>query len=516
MIITQQLEIDLAHQGVMPRLNAMHNDANSRVVEISLLENGTPWQIPADVTAAVNYNKPDGTAGLYDTLPDGSSACAISGSTVTVFLAPQVLTAPGLVQASVILTRDTAQLATFPLSILVEAIPGSGAEKSVDYYHYTTFDALNRAIGNLADLETGDQSSLVAAVNEIAGGAGTGTVKSVNGVSPDENGNVAVDLTEAVNDALTQAKASGEFDGKDGKDGLSVFVAHITAGDAAELSVSPDDVVTNRYSVKIGDILLTDDGKIFTVNSFEMSSDLAGNTELYYNAGFFSDIGGAASTGGTSVTVQSVSESTEDGGSNIVTFSDGKTVTIKNGNKGSDGADGTTPHIGDNGNWWLGDTDTGVSASSNGSGGSGSSWELVTDVTLEEDVQNFVYTDLNATELQFAWYGRFNNADDSLANANQNVNVKVREESWAPAATNAMFGYVRPSGNMFWATGELRIVAGLAEAFTKVVANANTAANPTYGGRPHELEKFNYLKIDTGTETTFFKSGGRFILYKKA
>ena len=52
---------------------------------------------------------------------------------------------------------------------------------------------------------------------------------------------------------------------------------------------------------------------------------------------------------GTSVTVKSVSESTADGGSNVVTFSDGKTVTIKNGSKGSsgtngkDGADGKTP-----------------------------------------------------------------------------------------------------------------------------------------------------------------------------
>lgn len=32
------------------------------------------------------------------------------------------------------------------------------------------------------------------------------------------------------------------------------------------------------------------------------------------------------------------------------------------GENGKDGEDGTTPHIGDNGNWWLGDTDTGVSA----------------------------------------------------------------------------------------------------------------------------------------------------------
>lgn len=53
----------------------------------------------------------------------------------------------------------------------------------------------------------------------------TDYVKTVNGIKPDENGNVKVDaidkesIDEAVNKALTKAKESGLFDGKDGKDG---------------------------------------------------------------------------------------------------------------------------------------------------------------------------------------------------------------------------------------------------------------------------------------------------------
>ena len=39
------------------------------------------------------------------------------------------------------------------------------------------------------------------------------------------------------------------------------------------------------------------------------------------------------------------------------------------GPAGADGKDGISPHIGDNGNWFIGDTDTGVSASSGGGGG---------------------------------------------------------------------------------------------------------------------------------------------------
>lgn len=44
-----------------------------------------------------------------------------------------------------------------------------------------------------------------------------------------------------------------------------------------------------------------------------------------------------------------MSESAADGGSNIVTFSDGKTVTIKNGSKGSKGDQGAQGVRGENG-----------------------------------------------------------------------------------------------------------------------------------------------------------------------
>lgn len=47
------------------------------------------------------------------------------------------------------------------------------------------------------------------------------------------------------------------------------------------------------------------------------------------------------------------------------------TVNIKGpkGNTGAAGKDGTTPHIGENGNWWIGNTDTGVSAGGSGASG---------------------------------------------------------------------------------------------------------------------------------------------------
>lgn len=52
---------------------------------------------------------------------------------------------------------------------------------------------------------------------------------------------------------------------------------------------------------------------------------------------------------GDSVTVTKITESSADGGSNIVTFSDGKTLTVKNGTKGSGGATGPKGDKGDTG-----------------------------------------------------------------------------------------------------------------------------------------------------------------------
>lgn len=44
---------------------------------------------------------------------------------------------------------------------------------------------------------------------------------------------------------------------------------------------------------------------------------------------------------GTSVTISSIVESAEDGGTNVVTFSDGNILNVKNGNKGNDGTSGS-------------------------------------------------------------------------------------------------------------------------------------------------------------------------------
>ena len=70
------------------------------------------------------------------------------------------------------------------------------------------------------------------------------------------------------------------------------------------------------------------------------------------------------------------------------------------GDAGKDGVDGVTPHIGENGNWWVGDTDTGVSAKGDkgDTGAKGADGVSPTaSVTQTDDGAKFTVTDASGT-----------------------------------------------------------------------------------------------------------------------
>lgn len=70
------------------------------------------------------------------------------------------------------------------------------------------------------------------------------------------------------------------------------------------------------------------------------------------------------------------------------------------GAAGKDGVDGLTPHIGENGNWWVGDTDTGVSAKGDkgDTGAKGADGVSPTaTVTQTDDGAEFTVTDASGT-----------------------------------------------------------------------------------------------------------------------
>lgn len=147
MIITKLREMDLLEPPVQEPVHAVQCDANTRAVAVTLTAGGVVWEPPAGVNISVAFKKPDGKKGWYDKLPDGSSACSVSGNVVTAILAPEALTAAGKVDAVLVFQdKDLNQLATFGFTILVEPNPAAGREISNDYYNYSTMEAVNQAM----------------------------------------------------------------------------------------------------------------------------------------------------------------------------------------------------------------------------------------------------------------------------------------------------------------------------------------------------------------------------------
>lgn len=173
MLVLSEITIDLSRRYFQNSIYATQDDSSTRGVQITLLNNSVPWVVPEGTTGAVSYKKPDKTSGLYDTMPDGvTPAVTFEKNVLTVLLAPQVLTAAGDVQFTVALyDQSLNRLGTFLSTIQVYKNPSAGQFVSNDYYNLQTLGDVNTAMAQLS----------------------ANMVKTVNGITPDENGNVVVE-----------------------------------------------------------------------------------------------------------------------------------------------------------------------------------------------------------------------------------------------------------------------------------------------------------------------------------
>ena len=114
MVSNTRLTLNLQYPNIAQVAYAMQGDRLSRAVVADLIDGSTPWAPPAGAYGLITASKPDGTFAVYDTLEDESPAIVIDGSTVTLYLAEQVLADAGAVKMSVaFFTAAGARLTTF-------------------------------------------------------------------------------------------------------------------------------------------------------------------------------------------------------------------------------------------------------------------------------------------------------------------------------------------------------------------------------------------------------------------
>ena len=156
MIVIHQITKDLVWRGVEPRIDAVQGDASTRMVEITLTAEGVLWTPPPDAKVLIGYARPDGCGGQYDTTPDGNIAYSITGSTVSIVLAPQALAVPGVTTVQVNLISENMVLGIFPFRVNIARDPAIG---TVPAETYINCQALAELVTKVEDLENRETES---------------------------------------------------------------------------------------------------------------------------------------------------------------------------------------------------------------------------------------------------------------------------------------------------------------------------------------------------------------------
>ena len=227
------LRVDLLDPGAPQIIHAVQDDSNSRKIAFNIYAGGAQWAVPDGTLVTVRYKKPDGTAGFYDTLPDGSTpAATIDGNVVTVALVPQAFTVRGNVPVQIKLYNSAgASIATFAVVMHVSANVVSDAEiVSSDYYSVLTkqiADVLAAAEGIEGNVTAAQEAARQAASSaSAAAGAATAAAGSASTTSAAAK----QAQTSATNAGQSEANAaSSASDAEDAK-----TAAETAAGNASD------------------------------------------------------------------------------------------------------------------------------------------------------------------------------------------------------------------------------------------------------------------------------------------
>lgn len=290
-----------------PCVEVQQADTASRTVRFHLKTfAGADYIIPYAATAVVCINKADGTK-VYD-------HCEIEAqSTVLVTFTTQAIACTGKQKAQIYICTDEGDIKSQAFYVNVpRAVYSEDAIKSSD-----EFGILQDIINDVDEVVT---EKVRKAISDEGGGTG------VNGESAYE---IAVANGFEGTEEEWLESLRGE-DGAAGADGASVTVSSV--------SESTADGGSNVVTFSDGQTLTVKNGS----KGEKGDTGAKGDKGDKGDQGIQGDKGDKGEPGddGASITISSISESTADSGANVVTFSDGKTLTVKNGSKGSQGEKG--------------------------------------------------------------------------------------------------------------------------------------------------------------------------------
>jgi hypothetical protein len=339
-----------------------------------LLENGAPWMIPEGASVRVAYTLPDGTEGLYDSRADGTPMWEIAGNTVTVELADQLMAQAGMAQVSIlVMGPDGGQLAAWP--IRVNAIASKASRLTVpenlppfgEGFAGKIF--FGGADGTVTPLAVGDGVEIVRQEN------GTYALVACGGRIQEETDPTVPDWAKAPQKPSYTAQEVGALPA-----GTKIPAkTSDLSNDSGFITKSVADLANYYTKTQTGDLIsqipkfrisvvqqLPAVGEELVLYLVPFATAQGQYLEYIWVGGRFEVIGSQKVDLTGYATEEWVQVGYQPKGDYLLATALPGAIedALEQAKAGGlfDGDDGITPHIGANGNWYTGDTDTGVRA----------------------------------------------------------------------------------------------------------------------------------------------------------
>lgn len=284
MEIIQKVDLNLSFWGIPPKISMVQGDSNTRIIQAQLWDGANPYTIPTGAAVMVRFRKPDGTGGLYDKTEGGQSV-TVSGSTVTVPVATQMLTVAGGVMAEVDIyaagedAASAQNLASF--AFLVEVAPSVYPDAEIissDYYSVLTAEIASvlaastnpPKIGENGNWYTWDQSSekyVDTGVSATTAPVPIATTEVAGKVKPSSDFDIAADGTLSLYKEITLSASVSPSTVEQGTVVATVTVSWSTNKPPAAVTVDGVSVDVSDTSKQLTEQSITSDRTFVVVAS---------------------------------------------------------------------------------------------------------------------------------------------------------------------------------------------------------------------------------------------------------
>lgn len=218
----QRIQIELDGSAPFEYVVAKAGEKESRIVEVTLLENKKEFTIPAGTTAKIKYYKPDGKFVLNN--------ATISGNVITVTYTEQMLAVSGTGRGEIVLYNGTAVLrsATYYTKITPTVYKENGLISDNEFLDMAeSIIAMNKQTDKVINATKSAEQAATDA--NTAAAAANSAAKAGNAAATAGN-----NAAKAANDAAEAANAAANSVDKTKKDATAAAGAANSAANAAK------------------------------------------------------------------------------------------------------------------------------------------------------------------------------------------------------------------------------------------------------------------------------------------